>query len=541
MNQSPEGPFKGISGLTRAELLRRAAVLGVGLGAADLLAACGGSSSSTSATSGGASSSATPKAGALRVGMESGGNTETFNPALGVVPIDAARAFNTFDGLIWVGPDNKPQPRLALEWNSNADATQWQIKLRPGVTWHDGKPFTADDVIYTLRGWGSPANYAHSSSIGMNLKDLKKVSDTELMVPLLIPNARLMDQFGYFNQMMVQDGSTPKSFSKPIGTGPFKVQSFTPGQRSMSIKNENYWMSGKPYADSLEIISIADPSARLNALKAGQIDIMNGMSFQDAKAEASTPTITILNSPTPTFYTTYMNTQQAPFNDVRVRQAMMWAVNRQELVDSALVGFGTVGNDMAGKGLPLFNTTLPQKEQDIEKAKSLLKAAGHDTINVSLHTSPIFAGFVESATLMAQQVAPAGIKISIKQEQPATYLVPAPAGVWLKELFAQDKWPATSLQSYYTQALVSQSPYPETHWTDPSFDALLADAIAETDEAKAQDKWNAVQEIQYTKGGNIIWAQPNNVDATSSKVVGITPGGPFEIGGFAFWDAGFSS
>ena len=432
MNQSPEGPFKGISGLTRAELLRRAAVLGVGLGAADLLAACGGSSSSTSATSGGATSSATPKAGALRVGIESGGNTETFNPALGVVPIDAARAFNTFDGLIWVGPDNKPQPRLALEWNSNADATQWQIKLRPGVTWHDGKPFTADDVIYTLRGWGSPANYAHSSSIGMNLKDLKKVSDTELMVPLSIPNARLMDQFGYFNQMMVQDGSTPKSFSKPIGTGPFKVQSFTPGQRSMSIKNENYWMSGKPYADSLEIISIADPSARLNALKAGQIDIMNGMSFQDAKAEASTPTITILNSPTPTFYTTYMNTQQAPFNDVRVRQAMMWAVNRQELVDSALVGFGTVGNDMAGKGLPLFNTTLPQKEQDIEKAKSLLKAAGHDTINVSLHTSPIFAGFVESATLMAQQVAPAGIKI-LHQARAACDVPCASAGWRLAE------------------------------------------------------------------------------------------------------------
>ena len=203
-----------------------------------------------------------------------------------------------------------------MEWNSNADATQWHIKLRPDVTWHDGKPFTADDVIYTLKGWGSPANYAQLVDRD-EPEGSEKVSATEVMVPLLIPNARLMDQFGYFNQMMVQDGSTPKSFSKPIGTGPFKVQSFTPGQRSMSVKNENYWMSGKPYADSLEIISIADSSARLNALKAGQIDIMNGMAFQDAKAEASTPTITILNSPTPTFYTTYMNTQQAPFNDVR--------------------------------------------------------------------------------------------------------------------------------------------------------------------------------------------------------------------------------
>ena len=475
----------------------------------------------------------------LRIGIESGGNTETFNPALGVVPIDAARIFNTYDGLIWVGPDNQPQPRLAVQWTPNADATQWQIKLRPNVVWHDGKPFTADDVIYTLRSLGDPANYGHNSVIGMNLKDIKKVNDLELIIPMELPNGRLMDQFGYFNQLIIQDGT--KNFNHPIGTGPFKFESFTPGQRSMSTRNENYWMSGKPYVESLEIISIADPSARLNALKSGQIDGMNGMAFQDAKVEGSNSALRILNAKTPTFYTTYMNTQATPFNDVKVRQAMMAAIDRPALVAQALVGYGSVGNDIAGQGMPLFNTSLPPKEQNIDKAKALLKEAGHTTINVTLGTAPIFAGFVESATLMAEQVKPAGINIKIEQQQPATYLVPAPAGVWLKELFGQDKWPMTSLQSYYTQALTTKSPYPESHWTDPNFDKLLAKAIGEPDQQKSQTLWNQVQEIQYNEGGNLIWAQPNNVDATSSKVAGITPGGPFEMGGFAFWDAYFSS
>jgi peptide/nickel transport system substrate-binding protein len=219
---------------------------------------------------------------------------------------------------------------------------------------------------------------------------------------------------------------------------------------------------------------------------------------------------------------------------------MMAAIDRPALVAQALDGYGTVGNDIAGAGMPLFDTSLPAKQQDIEKAKSLLKSAGMSTVNVTLGTAPIFAGFVESATLLAEQVKPAGFNVKILQQQPATYLVPAPSGVWLKEVFGQDKWPMTSLQSYYTQALTSSCPYPESHWADPNFDKLLAKAIGEPDQTKSQTYWNQVQEIQYNEGGNLIWAQPNNVDATSAKVAGITPGGPFELGGFAFWDAYFS-
>jgi peptide/nickel transport system substrate-binding protein len=524
-------------GITRAQLLRRAAATGAFLAGADLLAACGGASSGSATSS--TTAQGTPKRGGhFRVGMIGNGTAETLNPTVAVVAIDAARAYNLFDGLVWCDQSNVIQPRLAVEWMPNSDATVWTIKLRQGVTWHDGKTFTADDVIYSLRAMGSPTNFGNPSVVNIKLRDLKKINPYELQVPLLSPDARLLDLFAYFNQVMIQDGE--KTFSHPVGTGPFMYQSFTAGRQSIFTRNPNYWMTGKPYVDSLEIISITDDSARLNALQSGQVDAMDSLAFPDAKANLSGgSTINVLNASTPTFYTFYMNCAAPPFNDVRVRQAMMAAVNRQALINDALDGFGTLGNDIGGKGLPFFDSGLPQKTQDIEKAKSLLKAAGHTTLQVTLSTSPLFVGFVESATVLAQQVSAAGFQVQLKTIQPSQYLTPPPGGVYLKLPFGQDKWPVPSLRSYYTQALTPNAPYAETHFADPTFQKLLSQAIGTIDPTKAQDYWNQVQTIQYNEGGNLIFAQPNNIDATSKKVAGLKPGGPFELGGFSFWDVYF--
>jgi peptide/nickel transport system substrate-binding protein len=528
----------GDRGITRAQLLKRAALGGAVLAGADLLAACGASSSTGGTSS--ASQGAPKRGGHLRVGMTGNGTAETVNPTIGVVAIDAARALNLFEGLVWTDQHNQLKPLLAVDWSPNKDGTLWTIKLRRGVTWHNGKTFTADDVIYSLRAMGSPANFGNPSVTTVNLKDLKKVNDYEVKVPMLSPNGRLLDLFAYFNQVMIQDGE--KKFSPPIGTGPFKFESFTPGRQSVFTRNANYWQTGKPYVDSLEIISIDEASARLNALKSGQIDMMDSVAFPDAKAELAAPSgsINIYNAKTPTFYTFYMDQATAPFNDVRVRQAMMYAVDRQALINDALDGFGSLGNDLPGKGLPLFDSSLPQKQQDIEKAKSLLKQAGHTTVNVTLTTSPIFEGFPESATLLQQQVKSAGFNVALKQVQPSQYLTPPPGGVYLKLPFGQDKWPIPTLQSFYTQALVANAPYAESHESNPTFEKTLRQAIAAIDPGEQQKLWNQVQEYQYTQGGNVIWSQPNNIDAGAKNVAGLIPGGIYELGNFQFKDVWFT-
>jgi peptide/nickel transport system substrate-binding protein len=526
-------------GITRADFLKRAGAAGTLVAMGDLLAACGGGGKA--APTGTTPSGPPRRGGHLRAVLPSGGTAETLDPGKGAIIVDGARQTNLFDGLVFVDQQNKLRPRLATEWAPSRDAMLWRVKLRQGVTWHDGKPFTADDVLYTMRLWTNPANFAHATTLAIDMKGLKKVNDHEIAIPLLSPNASLMDLFVYFNNMIVQDGA--KDFHAPVGTGAFKFQSFTPGQRSVFVRNPDYWQPGKPHLDSLEIISIEDDGARINAVRGGQADVMSSLPYADARQAIRTndKTIKVLDGKTPSWVTFYMDCSKPPFNDVRVRQAMKWAVDRQGLIDGAYSGFGTLGNDIPGKGLKFFADDLPQREQDIDKAKSLLKAAGHDVLPVVLTTAPGSAGQVQAATLLASQVAPAGFKVKLKQLETGKYFNPPPSGVYLTMSFAQDLWPTTSLQTTYKQLLLPGAPFPETHYRDPKFTKIVQQAIGTLDETKAADLWHQAQEMLYDEGGFLIHAQADFIDATAPNVGGLTPGGPIDMGGFPFEDAYLTS
>ena len=363
-----------------------------------------------------------------------------------------------------------------MEWTPNKDATEWEVKLRPGVTFHNGKPLTAQDVIYSIRLMSKPTSAALPFVSGINLNELKAVNSTTLRIPLKFPDGSLQSNFVYYNTWIVQDGE--KDFSHPVGTGPFKFESFTPGQQSVFGKNADYWMTGKPYVDTIKIVSISDDTARLNALLSGQIDAMAQLPYAQAKAHQATGDIVVLAAKAPQALVFYFDVTKPPFNDNRVRTAMKLIANRPQLVSDAISGFGEVGNDIIGKGLPLYNTSLPQRVQDIEQAKSMLKAAGHSNLQVTLKTSQIIPGFVESATLYAQQAAAAGVKVALQQIPPDSYFNPSLQ--YLKLAFGQSQWPVFSLKFFYLQALASNAPYNETHWHDPAWNSLLFKAIGET-------------------------------------------------------------
>ena len=209
----------------------------------------------------------------LRVGHVGAGKGESFNPGRGGAWIDTSRQYQLYDPLTRVNPDLTQAPGLALEWNGNDDHTVYEVKLRPDVVFHDGKSFGADDVIYTLQQMGDPKHLGHFAVANINLAELKKINDLTVQIPLKNPNVDLAGSFVNGNTVMVQDGET--DFTHPIGTGPFKFGTFTPGERSHSPANENYWEEGKPYVDAWEDISIDDPDARLNALMSGELDAMS--------------------------------------------------------------------------------------------------------------------------------------------------------------------------------------------------------------------------------------------------------------------------
>jgi peptide/nickel transport system substrate-binding protein len=254
-----------------------------------------------------------------------------------------------------------------------------------------------------------------------------------------------------------------------------------------------------------------------------------------AKAHKTTGDINVLDAPSPQAVMFYMDTTKPPFDDNNVRLAMRLIADRQALIDGALNGYGRLGNDIVGEGLPFYNDSLPQRMQDIEQAKSLLRKAGQENLTVQLNTSEIITGFVEAATLLAQQAKAAGVTIKLKQVPPDSYY--NPSLLYLKMAFAETQWPMPSLKFFYLQALASNAPYNETHWKSSSWSVLLQRAIAELDQSKAQELWNEVQKIQYDQGGYICWTNADWVDALSNRVKGLDPHPGGAVGNFLFLNA----
>jgi peptide/nickel transport system substrate-binding protein len=407
------------------------------------------------------------------------------------------------------------------------------VKLRSGVTFHNGKPFGAEDVIYSIQKMAAKTSIALPFVSNIKVRDLKAVNKTTVRIPLTLPDGDLAANFVYYNTWIVPKGA--KDFSHPVGTGPFKFQSFTPGQQSVFARNPNYWGHGGPYVDSLKIVSISDPTARLNALLSGQIDAMAQLNYAQAKAHQATGDVNVLVAHAPQVLMFYMDTTKPPFNDNRVRLAMKLVADRPALIKSAISGYGTVGNDIVGKGLPFYDDSIPQRTQDIDRAKSLLKAAGHDGLKVTLQTSDVIPGFVESATLLAQQAKAAGITIQLQQVPASAYFNPSLK--YLKMAFAETQWPPSSLKFFYLQALAANAPFNETHWHSKSFNALLSKAIGERDHAKAQQYWNQVQQQQWSQGGYLSWTNADFVDALSKKVQGVKPSSAGILGNHRFLDA----
>src|SRR5262245_5626068 len=263
--------------------LQGAAGVSLALGAPGLRAACGGDDGGSSEAAGMTTASEDIKrGGVLRVGHVGAGKGESFNPGRGGAWIDTSRQYQLYDPLTRVEPDLTQSPGLALEWNPNEEATVYEVKLRPDVVFHNGKSFTADDVIYTLRQMGDEKHLGHFAVTNINLNDLKKIDDLTLQIPLKSPNADLAGSFVNGTTVIVQDGET--DFTHPVGTGPFKFDTFTPGERSHSLANKDYWEEGKPYVDAWEDISIDDEDARLNALLSGEIDAMSQLGYPQATA-----------------------------------------------------------------------------------------------------------------------------------------------------------------------------------------------------------------------------------------------------------------
>jgi peptide/nickel transport system substrate-binding protein len=306
--------------------------------------------------------------------------------------------------------------------------------------------------------------------------------------------------------------------SRPNGTGPFAYESFTPGRQSVFTRNPHYWKTGLPYADTLTIVDFADTVSLTDALRTGAVDavgLLDGPSFTTL---ANISGITTLVSKGGTIIPFTMRVDQEPFRDVRVRQALRLAVDRPQLIDSALDGYGTFASDVFSPFDPDFDSSL-RRVQDIPQAKRLLAQAGHDNLRVELVTSPIAIGTIAMATVLAEQFKVAGVTLSLRQVDSATFF----GSEYLQWTFAQDFYSYAPYLAQVALCMLPTSPWNETHNNSSRSAYLYNQANATLNAAVRREIAHEMQQLDFTSGGFIIPAFVDSLDAYSDKLTGFRP------------------
>ena len=502
--------------ITRRRLLQIGGAGAIAVGLGGTLAAGGGGNGGAelSGSSGGESSGTPKRGGTLRVGATGGGTSDTVDSQNPILTTDFLRVGALSEQLMILDPKTgTPVPTLAESVEPNKDATQWTIRLRPGVTFHDGKPLTSKDVLYSLQRI-EKEQFPGLASLGpINLKGAKTMDSRTLRIPFDTPYSILPEGLaGGFTIRIVPVGFDPRA---PVGTGPFKYKSFSPGQQSTFVRNDEYWQEGKPYLDGLVVIDFADETAQVNALQAGQVDLVNQLSYPSvAPVEGSGGNVVV--SKTAAFVNLAMRVDTAPFDDVRVRQALRLAVDRNQLNEQVWGGYGSPGNDVFGSISGAFKS-LPQREQDIEQAEALLKQAGQSDLSVQLYSSPVAPGAESTASAFAAQAKEAGVTVDIKTQPPTQFF----AQSYGKVPFGISFWTVASYLVESGQGVATGAPVNEIHQEDAKWQSMYEEAIGTTDEKKREEISEELIKFDYEGGGYIIPAEWPTIEGMSSAVNGV--------------------
>ena len=518
----------------RRDFLRGIAVTGAAVGAGGLIAACSSSPSSTTSTN--TAGTSQKRGGNLKVGLSGSTGSDTLDPHGGLTYIDSARAQTLYQPLLQL--DSRAQIQLVLAEEITANSPkEWIIKLRQGITFHNGKPLTAQDVIYTFRriktGNTKGSSFSGGNSLGdMDLNGLKALDTHTVLVPFNKPYAAFEDGLAYWYFLyVVPDGFDPKQ--KPNGTGPFLYKSFTANQQSVVTRNPNFWQSGLPYVDSVTVIDFPDTTSLQDALTTGVIHAAGGFNGPDLAALDTVSGVKAVASHTGAFTPFTMRVDQAPFNDVNVRQAMRLLVDRPQLIDSALDGRGVVANDVFSPYDPDFDHSL-HREQDIPQAKFLLKQAGQENLTVTLTTSPAATGMVQMATVLVEQAKAAGVTIKLSNVPSSTFF----GKNYLSWTFSQDFYNFSPYLAQVAQSMLPASPFNETHTNNSTLNNLYKQANATLSDSTRKQIEYEMQMFDFTQGGYIIPAYIDALDAYSTKITGYSAsavGQPLSAFDFENW------
>lgn len=463
---------------------------------------------------------ATPKRGGnFRIGIGAGSTDDTLDPATWENDFTTQMGYSLTNGLTEVAPDGSLIGDLAESWEATPDAKTWTFSLRSGVTFHNGKSLTPEDVISSLnhhRGEDSKSAAKGNLASVMNIRK----DGNSVVFELDAGNADFPYILTDYHFQIFPDVDGKIDPGAGIGTGPFVLESFEPGVRFAATRNPNYHKSDRAWFDSTEILAIVDPTARQNAVMNGSVDVINRVDPKTVALLARAPNLNILEVTGRLHYTFPMRVDTAPFDNYDLRMALKLSIKRQELVDKILNGHGALGNDTPiSSAYPYFAADLPQREFDPEKAAFHYKKSGHSGAIQLSASDAAFAGAVDAAQLMAASAAEAGINIEIVREPADGYW----SNVWNKKPWCASYWNGRATQDWmYTSAYTAETEWNESAWrtTDAAnrFNEVVRQARSELDDAKRKEMYFEAQSLINDDGGSIVPMFANFIMALSNKL-----------------------
>jgi len=465
--------------------------------------------------------------GKLRIGVVGGAN-DLFDAQYIVAKADQARTLSTFETLMTFNEKFEPVTANGLAESVKAvNSTRVVVKLRKGVKFHNGKPMTADDVIYSFQRLLDPAIKTTGKPLRTFLapSGLEKINSHTVAFNLKLPNINFVATLAGYTYTIVPVGYTGKTNADQIGTSAFKLKSFTPGRESVHVRFDGYWDKANVYLDEVRIIDFADKTALVNALVAKQIDVAVDIPFEQFKLLKSKRYLKVTENSSGAWQAMVMRIDLAPFNKVYVRQAMRLIVDRKQMVNRVLSGHGKIGNDLYGLIDEFYNANkYPQREQDIPAAVALLKKAGYSKSNpltVDLTAPDDTSGLVSMIQAFAEQAKKTNgvVVVNAKVIDGGTYW--AGNGQYMNTGFYTTYW---SPRTYLAQAAASMDTYPELKWppAGSSFRSNFEKATGTINPAKRKALVAAMQKEEFETGGYIIPFFANFADAYSSKLQGVS-------------------
>jgi peptide/nickel transport system substrate-binding protein len=500
-------------GFSRREVLKLSMATGVSLVAAEHLL-----------TDGKAVLAATPKrGGSLRMASNLHGPDDQLDPIVFTSTIDYTRGRATYNSLCQIGEGLVPNPDLAESFEPNSNATEWTFKLRKDVTFHDGSKMTADDVIYSMRRHQGDDSKSVIKSVLASIAEWKKVGPYEVKAVLSSPDADLPILMGLYQSKIVKNGTTGAG----NGTGPFVQESFQPGVKSVHVRNENYFREG-PNLDAIEITAITDPVARVNALLAGDMQIIAQVDPKAFRQIESSSTAKLLSVPAALQMGICALKNSEPGSNDDFVKGLQYIQDRERIVKRVLKGKGTVGNDTPispAHGAD-FCSELPQRPYDPDKAKFHFKKSGYSS--AELYVAPVMSG-IEDACLLAQaNCAKIGFDLQLKKVPTDGYW----GAVWMKEPLNVVSWNMRPTAN--SQLAIQFAPgaaWNDTYWNNERMGQLLELARSETDPVKRHQLYCDMQTLVHNGSGMIIPAFSNVNDGIANNVMGIPQVPTGQVGG----------